>query len=110
MVDLTNVQYVEGEFTVKDGFNKNVVVDGTPVAASSDETVATVTIEAAADNAWKVRVDAGLEGTARVTVSADADLGQGVAEYTAFGDVTVTLDPRSGARVAELVFGTPADK
>ncbi len=84
-------------------------VDGVPVWASSDSTVLAVT--PAADGMSAV-VDTVAPGRpARVTVSADADLGSGVHTITGVtDDVTVTLGPNSMASVMTLDLGTPTDK
>lgn len=47
------------------------------------------------------------EGTAQVTVTADADLGEGVRAITAVGTITVTP---AGAATLQLAFGTPEPK
>lgn len=81
-------------------------VDGIPVWASSDETV--LTAVATADGMGAV-IDTVAPGTARVTVTGDADLGAGVAPITGVSeDIIVT----AGAviPVLSIALGTPATK
>jgi len=83
-------------------------VDGVPVWASSDETVISVT--AAADGMSAV-VDTVAPGVARVTVTADADLGAGTTTLTGVTeDINVTLGPSSQASLMTLTLGTPVAK
>lgn len=83
-------------------------VDGVPVWASSDETVLRVT--PAADGMSAV-VDTVAAGTARVTVSADADVGAGVVTLTGVSeDINVTVGPNSVASVMTLTLGSSAPK
>ena len=83
-------------------------VDGVPVWASSDETVIRVT--PAADGMSGV-VDTVAPGTARVTVTADADVGAGVTTLTGVSDdIVVTLGPSAQASVMTLNLGTPVAK
>lgn len=109
----TTEQALPFTFRVVDGRGRTKPVEGTPVAASSDETVATVALTAGDGNVWNgliSSVTASPEGTTqRVTVTADADLGEGVQEVIGTLDFTVTLDPRTGARIAEMVPGTPIE-
>lgn len=101
-------------FEVKDGRGRNLAVDGKPDVASSDETIATVAIEKGTKNTWNgvvTPVSPSPNGTTqRITVSADADLGEGLQTVTGFFDFTVTLDERSAARIVELTPGQPVDK
>jgi len=110
----TTEQTLPFVFQVLDGRGRPVAVDGTPTVASSDETVATVALVAGAENAWNGTVSSvspSPDGTTqRITVTADADLGSGVQECVGFFDFSVTLDPRTGERIAEVTPGAPVDK
>lgn len=114
MTSFTTEQVLPFTFKVVDGRGRTVAVDGTPVAASSDETVATVALSAGPSNSWLGEVSsvaASPEGTSqRVTVTADADLGAGVQEVMGIIEFDVTLDPRTSARTVQLEAGTPTDK
>lgn len=83
-------------------------VDGVPVWASSDETILTAT--PAADG-MSALVSTVAVGTARVSVTADADLGAGVVTITGVSeDVNVTPGPLSQASVMTFSFGAPVPK
>lgn len=109
----TTEQALPFTFKVVDGRGRTRPVQGTPVAVSSDETVATVAIAQGEANVWNgliSSVSPSPEGTTqRVTVTADADLGEGVNEVVGFLDFTVTLDPRTGVRIAEMTAGEPVE-
>lgn len=114
MAEFSTEQNFTFTFKVTDGRGRTVAFDGAPVAASSDETVATVSMTDNGDKTWAgliTSVSASPEGsTQRVTVSADADLGEGVETIVGFMDFTVTLDPRSAQRIVELIPGAAVDK
>lgn len=83
-------------------------VDGIPVWASSDETV--LAVRPAADGMTAV-VGPVAAGTARITVTADADLGAGVITITGISkDVEVSTGPLSLATTIVIDLGTPVDK
>jgi len=82
---------------------------GSVVWASSDDTVLAVTPSADGMTASVKTVAPG--GPARITVSADADIGSGVQTITGFtDDVTVTLGPNSAASVVALDLGAATEK
>jgi len=84
-------------------------VQGAPVWASSDETVVTVT--AAADGMSAMVSSVAPGGPARISVSADADLGQGVLTITGVSeDITIVEDPANLASVMTLSLGAPQPK
>ncbi len=89
MVDITTDQHFAGvmlSITDKDGKPANV--DGIPVWASSDETVLR---PAPNPDGMGGMIETVGPGTARITVTADADLGAGVSTITGVSeDVAVT--------------------
>ena len=109
MADITTDQnYPNVQLTITDAKGRPAKVDGVPVWASSDETVLAVT--PAADG-MSALIDTVAAGTARATVSADADLGAGVLTITGVTeDVNVTLGTGRQASVLALSLGTPVDK
>ena len=109
MADINTDQfYPSVVLTITNKKGQPAAVDGIPVWASSDETVLTVT-EAADGMSGAINTVA--LGTARVTVTADADLGAGVNTITGVTeDINVTLGPNSQASVMTLALGSPADK
>jgi hypothetical protein len=86
-----------------------VVDDTSIVYASSDETVLRV-VGLAADN-LSGSVDSVASGTARVSVTADADTGAGVVTITGVSeDVIVSVDPAALASAFSFTFGPPVPK
>lgn len=84
--------------------NPAAVEAGKTVWSSSDETVLTVT---AIDESSALVVAVGPLGTATVTVSADADLGEGVVPVTDSADVEIVAGQASNLG---LGFGAPQPK
>lgn len=83
-------------------------VDGVPVWASSNATVLTVT--PAADGMSAV-VSTVAAGVARISVTADADMGAGTTTITGVSeDVNVSTGPLSQASTIAFTFGTPVPK
>jgi hypothetical protein len=109
MADITTDQsYPNVALVITDSKGRPAAVDGVPVWASSDETVLTVI---AAPDGMSAAVNTVAIGTARITVSADADLGAGVASITGVSeDVNVTQGPSTLASTMVLNLGTPVDK
>lgn len=96
-----------------DSRGKKAKVDpNTPVTyTSSDENLVKITTNAAGDPAIAPGAldgvdadDSGVIGTAVITASADADLGEGVKAVNAVGSVVVVA---GDAAVGELTFGQP---
>lgn len=110
MTDMTTEQRIPFTFEVDDFRGKAVGIDGDPVGASSDETVAKVELTKVDDTHWTGFINAMLEGTCRITVSADADTSSEVDQVVATADITVTLDERSKQRVVKLDLGAAEDK
>jgi hypothetical protein len=104
----TDQNFPNVALVITDTKGRPAKVDGAPVWASSDETVLTVT---PSSDGMSAVVDTVAAGTARVTVSADADLGTGVASITGVSeDVNVTTGPSSVATTLALNLGTATDK
>jgi hypothetical protein len=94
--------------SITDAQGRTARVDGVPVWTSSNEAVLRVT--PAADGLSAV-VDTVDIGTARINVSADADLGTGVTPITgASEDVNVSQGPSTVATSLGLNLGAPANK
>jgi len=101
--DLPNVS-----LTITNNRGQSAPVDGVPVWASSDETVIMVT--PAADG-MSASINTVANGTARVTVTADADVGGGTVTITGVSeDINVTVGPNSQASTMTLSLGAPVDK
>ncbi len=83
-----------------DAKGKPALLDGVPTWAGSDDTV--VTVEAAPDG-LSAMVTGVTPGTARVVVTADADLGSGVTPLTGFVEYTIT----GGTAVALTITEDP---
>jgi hypothetical protein len=109
MADILNTQqFPNVVLTITNAAGQPATVDGVPVWASSDATV--VTVVASADGMGAV-VSAVAPGTARITVSADADMGAGTITITGVSeDINVTLDPAQRASIMSLNLGTAAPK
>lgn len=85
MTDLTTEQLVTFTFGATDGRGRSVAIDGTPTAASSDETVATVSMTPGADaKSWNGEIVAIAPGSARIVVTADADVSEAVNDSSAW--------------------------
>jgi hypothetical protein len=116
MADFTTEESLPFVFKVVDGHEppRIVKVDesaGPPAVATSDATIATIDpLTKNADGTWNGVVQAVTPGTAHLTVTADADLGEGVQPVIGEGDVTVILDEKSKMRIAKLEFGPPVAK
>lgn len=88
--------------------NPAPVQEGSIVWASSNDTVLTVTPSA---DGMSCVIDSVAPGTARVTVQADADLGEGVSNITGVSeDIEVTQDPNTVASTFSITLGDPQPK
>lgn len=102
---LTDVQMVTVDVAFADAEGNPADVEGAPVWASSDESVLTVT---PSDDGFGADVSSvGPLGSAQVSVTADADLGEGTTEVIGLLDVEVVA---SAAVAATLTPGTPEDR
>lgn len=108
MADAFNTQQFDATLAITNSQGNPATVEGAPVWASSDETVLNVT--PAADGMSAI-IGCVAPGTARVTVSADADLGAGVMTITGVTeDINVTTDPAQLASIMTLTLGAPVPK
>lgn len=111
MASFTTEQTLPVTFKIVDGRGRAAPIDGDPVVASSDETVVTAdTPVKGSDGSWSMNLASVAAGTARVTVTADADISDQVNSILGVLDIEVTLDPRTAARTIELTAGTPVDE
>lgn len=100
---LTATQQTAAAFTVQDAKGNPARVDGVPEWASSDPNVATVTPSA---DGFSAVVKAVQTGETQVSVTVDADLGEGVRPLIGVGDIEVVAGE---ATVIALQFG-PAEQ
>ena len=94
---MTNSQQATASIKIVDKRGQPAPVDGIPVWASSDETIVTVT--PAVDGMSAVVAAVGPLGTAKVSVTADADLGTGVSSIFGSLDVTITQGQAVGIEI-----------
>jgi hypothetical protein len=106
MLILTDIQQVELQVAPKSAAGNPAPIDGAPSWSSSDDTVLTVTPDAA-DPTKALAVTTGKLGNARVQAQADADLGAGVVPVTAVLDIEVHA---SAAVTLDIAAGTPTDR
>jgi len=99
---LTDIQQVTLAITAVDARGNPAKLDGAPVWATSD--AALLSIVASEDGLSCVATAVGPLGTAQVTVSADADLGEGTRELAGLLDVEIIA---SEALNITIVPGTP---
>ncbi len=111
MATLTTRQQFAGvTITITTADGKPAKVDGPVVWASSDETI--LTVDPAADGlSGVINAVAASDTPARVTFTADADLGPGTATITGVTeDITVTQDPRDLASTFAVTLPAATDK
>jgi hypothetical protein len=110
MATLDTSQLFQGtvQFFLEDGTTPAVVQSGSIVWKSSDETV--IRVIASADGLM-FTAPAVAAGKARLSVSADADVGNGVTTITGVSEeITVTEAPAPKATVVKIDLGEPQDK
>jgi len=104
----TDEDFPNVTIAINDTHGNPAPVDGVPVWASSDETVLSVT---PASDGMSALVATVAPGTARVTVTADADLGSGTKTITGVSpDVDVTQGASFQASTFVFTFGAPVQK
>jgi hypothetical protein len=108
MANAFNTQQFNVTLAITNAAGVPATVDGVPVWATSDATIVNVT--AAADGMSAV-APCVAPGTARLTVTADADLGAGIVTITGVSeDIIVTVDPANLASVVTLNLGPAVAK
>lgn len=108
MADAFNTQEYHPTLVITNALGAAAPVDGVPVWASSDSTV--IDVVAAADGMSAVAACVA-PGVARLTATADADMGAGVATLTIVSeDINVTLDPANQASVMTMTLGAAVPK
>jgi len=108
MADINTSQQFNVTLAITNANGDPAPVDGIPVWASSDETV--MQVVAAADGMSAI-APAIAPGTARITVTADADVGSGTTTITGVSeDINVTIDPNQQASIMTLTLGAPVPK
>lgn len=106
---LTSQEFPSVTLSITNSAGQPASVDGVPVWATSDATI--VSVVAAADGMSAVVAAVAAGGPARVTVTADADLGAGVVTLTGVSeDINVAQDPAQLASVMTLTLGAAAPK
>ena len=102
MITLTDLQKVTCSIQPVDAMGNPAQVDGVPEWSVSDS--AMLTVAPSSDGLTAVVSTVGPIGTAQVTVTADADLGEGVVSISGVLDVTIT---GSQATSLSINAGTP---
>ncbi len=95
--EMTNSQQLTATIQPVDKKGQPAAVDGMPQWASSDETI--VTVVPAQDGMSATVAAVGPLGSAKVSVTADADLGTGVAAIFGTLDVTITQGQAVGFKI-----------
>lgn len=108
MATAFNTEQFDATLVITNAAGQPAPVQGAPVWATSDATIVTVT--AAADGMSAI-IPCVAPGTARITVTADADLGAGTVTITGVSeDIVVTVDPANAASILTLNLGPAVAK
>lgn len=102
---LNNLQEVEVQVAFTDDAGRAVSIDGPPRWQANDETL--IEVDVAEDGRSAIVRTLGGTGSTFVTVSADAQLGDGVRSISGAFDVTIT---ESGDVRIQFSFGTPRNR
>jgi hypothetical protein len=107
MLTLTATQQCDLTLEVTDSKGNPATVDGVPVWSSADET--RVSVEAAADGMSATIVAEGPATTqpVQISVTTDADLGEGIKPLVGLLDVTIV---GAEATVIAITPGTPTEQ
>ncbi len=96
-INMTNSQQLTATIQPVDAKGQPALVDGVPDWASSDETI--ITVAASDDGMSAVVAAVGPLGDAKVSVTADADLGAGVSAIFGTLDVSITQGQAVGFKI-----------
>jgi hypothetical protein len=102
MLVLTVDQLVSLGVSYKDAYGNEAIVDGSPAWNVSDASV--IALEVGSGGFGVKAVTTGKVGSCQISVTADADLGEGVKSLVATLDVNVTA---AEASVASIAVGAP---
>jgi len=106
MMEIKNTQFVQGTLRAVDAKGDEAQIEaGSVQASSSNEEVATVEVDP--NDEKKIKVTGQRAGACVVTVTADADLGEGVKQITAEVAVQVTAGEAVGFGIE---FGEPQEQ
>ena len=103
----TNDRFANVVLKITDKDGQVAPVDGVPIWASSDETVLRATPNA---DGMGGTVDTVGPGTARITITADADLGEGLATLTGISEDVVVTQAIGPAATMTLDLGPATPK
>lgn len=101
--------YIVVQVAYVDAHGNPATVDGAVAWNSSNDTVATVAVDAQ-DSTKCTVTSAGAIGSTQVTATADADLGQGVRELTTLLDITTIAGEAVAGTINVLSPPTPVGK
>lgn len=110
MANALNTQQFNATLAITNSAGAAAQVQGVPVWATSDATIVTVTASA---DGMSATVPCVAPGTARITVTANADLDASGAVIPITGvseDIVVTIDPAQQASVMTLTLGAAVPK
>jgi len=104
----THIQQVAFTLALKDGLGRDIPFEDVQVSVD-DPTVAVV--EMNGNDGILRGIAPSPEGvTNRLTVTVDAEMGEGVNTVTAMGEFQVRLDDRPGAKILAIDFGPATDQ
>lgn len=103
----TSEEFADVNLKITNDAGGDAVVDGVPVWASSDATIVVATPDA---TGMKGKISSVAAGDARVTFTADADMGAGVETITGIAEITVVQDPATRARTISVTLGAATPK
>lgn len=110
MASMTTAEEIPFTVSIVNAAGQPAQVEGAPTFASSDPTILTVLLDDPLVGLSGKVVSVGA-GTARVSISADADLGAGVSTIVGVSeDIVVSVDPAQVAAGFAFAFGPAVPK